>query len=107
MEGELDARSSLIQSGELKFNNDRSIDKESAAVKDGRVLVKKDGSLDFRCSAAVNDQLYLKPSVEGEERRNFTQTEKDNAWDKAEKIPGCNPDVYRLDKSGSIFIPRH
>src|SRR3569833_2952059 len=34
-------------------------------------------------------------------RRAFTQQEKQAVWDKASKIPGCNPDQYRADPVGN------
>jgi hypothetical protein len=36
------------------------------------------------------------------DRRNFTKSEKEYAWEKADTIPGRNPDYYRADKAGNV-----
>ena len=37
------------------------------------------------------------------ERRRFKDWEKERAWEKADKIPNKNPDLYREDKVGNVI----
>ena len=36
-------------------------------------------------------------------RRNFRESEKNRIWDKADKVPGKDPEVYRQDRCGNVL----
>eukprot|EP00743_Colponemidia_sp_Colp-15_P009263 GILK01010119.1.p1 GENE.GILK01010119.1~~GILK01010119.1.p1 ORF type:complete len:318 (-),score=28.63 GILK01010119.1:65-1018(-) len=99
----LDKRSGLIRSGALTFTNDRLVDRRCTAVRQGDVLVTASGAVDGRSAAVRSEELFVRPSHEegASDRRAFSSAEKENAWQKADPIPGCNPDVYRKDKMGN------
>jgi len=57
---DVDKRSSLVQSGDLRFNYDGSVDRRSAAVRSGEVLVTSSGGVDGRSSAVKQGGVGFK-----------------------------------------------
>lgn len=58
----VDGRSSLVRSGDLRYNSDGSIDRRSSSVRRGETGVNKDGSARASSKSVHNGSLILKGS---------------------------------------------
>jgi len=99
----LDRRSKIIVVGDLKFNQDGSVDERCRAAKNKAILVTNDGGVDQRSLAMRMGTLSLKPSEEDQQRRKPSKQEIQDVWDKGATIPGYNADLYRKDKCGNVI----
>ena len=100
-----DGRSSSIVSSDVTFANSGDIDRRCAAVRSGDVSLNQDGQPRANSRAINEGDLMVKPSniPTNSERKAFTGSEKDAAWEKADTIPGTNPDFYREDRAGNAL----
>jgi hypothetical protein len=100
-----DGRSSSIVSGDVKFTKSGDVDGRSAAVRSGELTLNQDGQPRANAKAINQRDLNVKPSniPENSERTAFTGSQKDAAWEKADTIPGTNPDFYREDCAGNAL----
>ncbi len=100
-----DNRSSIIASGDLKFTDSGDIDLRSAAVRSGDLSLNQNDQPRANAAAINQGDLMVKPSnIPGNsDRKAFTVSQKDAAWEKADTIPGTNPDFYREDRAGNAL----
>lgn len=99
----VDHRSALIRSGDLRFNDDGTVDRRSSAVRSGEAHVRSDGSVDQRSSAVRAGAVAPRPSHTGEDRRSFSDSEIEAAWNRGSIIPGKDPSRYRTDRVGNAL----
>lgn len=105
--GSYDGRSRLFQNGSLLMNQDGTINKTSKAVRNGDALVRSDGLLDERSRAVKEGDVREAPHVTDVVRHSMAY-ERKRAWEKAETIPGCNPNLYRKDANGdAVYKPSY
>ncbi|CAF1624592.1 unnamed protein product, partial [Didymodactylos carnosus] len=100
-----DGRSAAIVSGDIIFTKSANIDGRCAAVRSGEVTLNQDGQPRANSKSINQGDLMVKPSniPENSQRKAFTESEKDAAWEKADTIPGTNPDFYREDRMGNAL----
>lgn len=101
----IDKRSSLVQSGALRFNQDGTVNRGSSAVRDGSVLVTTSGGVDCRSAAVRQESLRCRPSLEAgaSDRRSWRSGEREAAFERMDTIPHANPDLYRQDAVGNTI----
>ncbi|KAL5502597.1 hypothetical protein EMCRGX_G009398 [Ephydatia muelleri] len=53
-------KSKLVQTGDLQYTPEGTIDDESPAVQSGEVLIRQDGQLDGRSKAVRRGEVHMK-----------------------------------------------